>query len=169
MSPVVHVSCGATLRDILAGSGSARDIFAPDGKAKNQAGAKAYLLGFCITLKRDHYYTIVAGVQHMELAGAYQAKFHWHEGEGHLTLDLVSKRNTDASSMRSVSHPFAYHGMTFLMQPVVLAWHAERPRDPTTFRPWHSTPRLTLEDVHSVIHAEFLGVQFTESGDWSLA
>ena len=63
MSPVVHVSCVATLRNILAGSGTARGIFAYDAKAKNQSGAKAYLLGFCITLKRDHYYTNVAGVQ----------------------------------------------------------------------------------------------------------
>jgi hypothetical protein len=66
MSPVVHVSCAATLRDILAGSGTARGIFAHDANAKNQSVANAYLPGICITLKRGHYYTNVAGAQHME-------------------------------------------------------------------------------------------------------
>ena len=70
LSQVVHVSYAATLMYILAGSGTARGIFAPDAKAKNQAGTKAYLPGLCFTLKRDHYYTNVAGVQHMEAAGA---------------------------------------------------------------------------------------------------
>ena len=67
-----------------------------------------------MTLKRDHYYTNVAGVHHMKPAGVYQAQFHWHEGEGSLTLDLVSNRTADASSKRSMSHPCAYHGLSFI-------------------------------------------------------
>ena len=65
MSPVVHVSCAATLRNILAESRTARGIFALDAKAKDQSGDKAYLSGIRITLKRGHNYTNVAGVQHM--------------------------------------------------------------------------------------------------------
>ena len=41
-SPIIHVSCAATLRDIMAGSGSSHGIFAPDARPKNQTGAKAY-------------------------------------------------------------------------------------------------------------------------------
>ena len=47
------------------------------------------------------------------------------------------------------------------MQPILLAWQAERPRDPITSRPRHLTPGLSLEDFHPVIQAQFLGVQFT--------
>ena len=121
LAVTIHVSSAATLRDILAGRGTVRGIFHPYAKATNQAGANAYLPGFCITLKRDHYYTDVAGVQHMEPAGACQAEFHWQEGEGRLTLDPVSKRTADASSKRSISHPFAYHGLPFLLRPIFLA------------------------------------------------
>jgi hypothetical protein len=52
---------------------------------------------------------------------------HWHEGEGRLTLDPVSKRTTDSSTRRSVSHPFAYHGLQYLLEPVFHAWQAGRP------------------------------------------
>ena len=61
MSPVVHVSCTATLRGIMTGSGTGRGVLAPDAKSKSLSGAKAYLTGFCITLRQDRYYTIVAG------------------------------------------------------------------------------------------------------------
>jgi hypothetical protein len=70
VSSVVWVSCAATLQDIMAGSG--RGIFAPDAKSKNLSGAKYYLPGFCIKLRRDHYFTTVGGARHMEPAGAYQ-------------------------------------------------------------------------------------------------
>jgi len=88
VSSVVWVSCAATLQDIMAGSG--RGVFAPDAGSKSLPGAKYYLPGFCITLRRDHYFTTVDGAHHMELAGAYQAQFHWHEGASRLTLDPVS-------------------------------------------------------------------------------
>ena len=63
--------------------------------------------------------------------------------------------------MRSVSHPFAYHGLPSLLQLVILVSQAERPHDTATSRPRHLAPGLTLEDFHPVIHAQFLGVQFT--------
>ncbi len=34
MSPIVHVSCAAIIRDILAGNGTNRGVFAPDVRAK---------------------------------------------------------------------------------------------------------------------------------------
>ncbi len=55
------------------------------------------------------------------------------------------------------------------MQPFFLAWQDGHHREATTVRPWHSRPRLTLEEYHPVIQAQFLGVQFTESGDRSPA
>jgi len=168
-SPIVYVSCADTLRDIMAGNGSGRGVFAPDTRAKCASGSKAFLPGFCISLRRDHHFTTAAGVHHTETAGAYQAQFHWHEGEGRLTLDPVSKRTADSSARRSVSHPFAYHGLPYLLEPVFRAWQEGRPRGATT--PGRTGPAggLSLQDCHPVIQAQFLGVQFTEAGDWSPA
>jgi len=128
LSSFVHVSCAATLRDIMAGSGTTCGIFTTDTRARTTSRAKAFLPGFCITLRRDHGYTTVAGAHQVEQAGAYQAQFHWHEGEGRLTLDPVSKRTADSSSRQSISHPFAYHGLPFLLEPVYRAWQVERMR-----------------------------------------
>jgi len=122
MGPVVHVSCVATLRDIMAKNGGGRGVFAFDVKAKNVADAMSYLPGFCITLRRDHHYTVASRAQHVEPASAYHAHLHWHEwGEGRLNLDYVSKRTAVYSSRRSVSYPFAYHGMPYLLDPVFRA------------------------------------------------
>jgi hypothetical protein len=60
----------------MAGSGAIRGAFATDTRAKNQSRAKAFLPGFCITLRRDHGYTTAAGAYHVEQARAYQAQFH---------------------------------------------------------------------------------------------
>ncbi len=76
LSPVIHVSCAATLRDIMAGSGATCGIFATDTRTKMQSRAKAFLPGFCITLRRDHNYTTVSGAHQVDQAGAYQAQFH---------------------------------------------------------------------------------------------
>jgi hypothetical protein len=83
MAPVVRVSCAATLRDIMAGVGTR--VFVPDSKSRDMPNSKAYFLGFCITLKKDHFFYTVAGMQQMEPTGDYQVVFHWHEGEGRLT------------------------------------------------------------------------------------
>jgi hypothetical protein len=128
LSPIVHVSCVATIRDIMAGYGTGRGVFAPDVRATNASGAKAYLSGFCVTLRQDHHFTTVAGAHHTEPAGSYEAQFHWHEVEGRLTIDPVSRRTADSSARRSVSNPFAYHGLPYLLEPVFRAWQADRPR-----------------------------------------
>ena len=86
LGPIVHVSFAATLRAILAGNGGGHGIFAPDTKAKNASGAKAYLPGFCITLRMNHHYETASRAHHVEPTCAYQAQFPWHEGEGRLTL-----------------------------------------------------------------------------------
>ena len=153
LAPVVYVSCAATLRDIMAGSGEVRGIFTPDTKAKNAAGAKAFLPGFCIELQQDHYYTTAAGAQQVEPAGAYQAQFHWHEGEGGLTLDPVSKRTADASSRRSISHPFAYHGLPYVLQHVFQAWSVEAARGVPIHGQRRPGQGLSLQDFHPVIQA----------------
>ena len=91
--------------------------------------SKACLPRFCVTLMKDHFFNSATGRQHMELAGADQSQLRWHEGEGRLTLDPVSKRIADASSRRSISHPFAYHGLPYLLQPAFQAWLGDHPRD----------------------------------------
>jgi hypothetical protein len=169
LSPVIHVSCAATLRDIMAGNGTGRGVFAPDARAKNTSGAKAYLPGFCITLRKDHHFITATGTPQVEAAGAYQAQFHWHEGEGRLTLDPVSKRTADSSTRRSVSHPFAYHGLPYLLEPVFHAWQVGRPHGPEAQGLQKLSGGLSLQDFHPVIQAQFLGVQFTETGEWSPA
>jgi hypothetical protein len=54
----------------------------------------------------------------VEPAGSYQAQFHWHDGEGRLTLDPVVVRTTDMVSRKSISHPFAYHSLPYMLLPV---------------------------------------------------
>jgi hypothetical protein len=151
LGSVDHVSCAATLRDIMTGNGGGRGVFAPDARAKNVSGAKTYLPGFCITLRMDHHYETVLGANHVESAGAYQAQFHWHDGEGRLTLDPVSRRTADASARRSVSGPFAYHGLPYLLELVFRAWQSLRPRQAPHSRPRPPAQGLSLQDFHPVI------------------
>jgi len=103
----------------------------------------------------------------MEPTGTYQAQFHWHDGEGRLTLDPVSRRKADSSARRSVSHPFAYHGMPYLLEPVFRAWQAERPRFGTPPANRKQVGGLSFQDFHPAIQAQYVGVQFTETGEWS--
>jgi hypothetical protein len=119
LSPLAHVSCATTLRDIMTGNG--RGVFAPDAKSKNLAIAKAYLPSFCITLRREQRYSTSTCFHQTEPAGSSKAQFHWHEGEGQLTLDPVSKWAAESSTRRSVSNTFAYHGLPYLLQPVFQA------------------------------------------------
>ena len=167
LGPVVHVSCAAALRDIMAGNSGGHGVFAPDARAKNVLGAKAYLPGFCIILRRDHRYESVSGAHHVESAGVYQAQFHWHEGEGRLTMYPVSRRTTDSSSRRFVSCPFAYHGLPYLLEPVFRAWQSLRPRYAPHPGPRKPMQGLSLQDFHPVMQARYLGVQFNESGEWT--
>ena len=158
LGPIVHVSCEAILRDIMAGNGGGRGVFVPDAMAKNVSRSKAYLPGFCITLREDHHYTTVSGAHHVEPASAYHAQFHWHEGKGRLTLEPISKRTADSSSRRFVSHPFAYHGLPYLLEPVFRAWQSLRPRNAPPSGPRQSGQGLSLQDFHPVLQAQFLGV-----------
>ena len=87
----------------------------------------------------------------MEPAGAYQAQFHWHEGGGRPTLDPVSRRTADSSAYRSVSNPFAYHDMPYLLEPVFRAWHAERPRSRTPSGNRKQVDGLSLQGFHLAI------------------
>ena len=142
----------------MAGNGTARGVFAPDTNAKNASGAKAYLPRFRNTLRKDHHYTTAAGVRQTEPAGANKDQFHLHEGEGRFTLAPVSKRTADSSVRRSVSHPFAYHGLPYLLEPVFNAWQGERPRGASPPGHGKQTGGLSLQDFHPVIQAKFLGV-----------
>ena len=77
----------------------------------------------------------------------------------------MSMRTADSSARRSISHPFAYHGMPFLLDPVFHAWQASRPRIPASSCQRNSGQGLSLSDFHPIIRAKFLGVQFLEPGD----
>ena len=167
LSPIVHVSCAATIRDIMVGNGTGRGVFTPDVRAKNASGAKAYLPGFCITLRQEHHFTTVAEAHHTEPAGFYHAQFHWYEGEGRMTIDLVSRRTADSSARCSASNPFAYHGMSYLLEPVFRAWEADRPRSGTPCGSRTQSGGQSLQDFHPVMQAQYLGVQFTEIGEVS--
>ena len=113
LAPLVIESCANTITDILVCNGSG--VFEPDAKCKHLPNAKSYLLGFCIDLRVDHPFSTCNGIIHVESAGKYQAQFHWHDGEGRLTLDPVSSRIMDSSMRKSISHPLAYHGLPYMM------------------------------------------------------
>jgi len=172
LAPVISVSCADTLRDILSGNGIG--VFEPDAKCMHLPNAKAHLPGFCINLYSEHAFTTAAGVHHVEPAGSYQSQFYWHDGEGRLTMDPLSTRTMDITTRKSISHPFAYHGLPYLLQPVFASWH-ERPQSskPTTTPPAdYSASCLgspSLRDMHKVIHAQHLGVCFDGTSGWALA
>ena len=84
--------------------------------------AKAHLPRFFIDLYSDHPFTATFGVQYIEPSGSYQAQFNWHDGEGRLTADPVSLRTTNFSTRKPISHPFAYHGLPYMLQPDLTAW-----------------------------------------------
>jgi len=119
LAPVVNVSCADTLRDILARSGTW--VFEPDARCKHLPNAKAHLHGFCIDLYNIHSFTTSTRVLTVEPAGSYQAQLHLHDGEGRFTLDPLPVRSTDMSSRKSISHPFAYHGLPYVIHPVFIA------------------------------------------------
>ena len=117
---------------------------------------------------------------HVEPTWAYRAQFQWHDGEGRLRLDPVSTRTGDGSHRCSISHPFAYHSLPYILQPFFRECHTYR-RDghivPTTGTSFSGTksplaPNALpcvipyLRDMHKVIQAQFLGVQFDGTGDW---
>jgi hypothetical protein len=73
-APVVHVSsCAVPMRDIMTGDG--KGVFQPNAKCKHIPNAKAHLPGFCITLRRYHFYNTALGARHIEPARAYHAFF----------------------------------------------------------------------------------------------
>ena len=79
----------------------------------------------------------------------------------------MSRRTADSSARRSVSHPFAYHGMPYLLEPGFRAWQAKRPRSRTPSGNRKKAGGISLQDFHPVIQAQYMGVQFTEAGEWS--
>jgi len=125
LAHVVGVSRTDTLRAILAGNGCG--VFEPDANGRNLSNANAHLPGFCINLLVDTPFSTTTCTIHIEPTGDYQAQFHWHDEEGRLTLDPVSSRTADTSSRKSISHPFAYHGLPYILQLVFQAWqqHAQ--------------------------------------------
>ncbi len=102
LAPAASVSCADTLRDILAGNGT--DVFEPDDKCRHLPNAKAHLHGFCIDLYSKHSSITSSCVLHVEPHGSYQAQFHWHDGEGRLTLDPVAVRVTAMTSRIMACH-----------------------------------------------------------------
>jgi hypothetical protein len=167
MAPVVSVSCAYTLRVILFGSGCG--VVEPGTRCRHLPNAKANLLGFCIDLYADHTYTIATGVLHVEPDGSYQAQFHWHDGEGRLTLDPVAARSTDLTEQMSISHPFAYHDLPYMLLLVFTVWK-QRLHDwsasatGVTGQSPMSQASPSLRDMHKVIQAHHLGVRFDGFG-----
>jgi hypothetical protein len=115
LAPVVSVSCADTFRDILAGNGCG--VYEPNANCKHMTNAKTHLLGFYIDPLIEHSFITTTCILHIEPAGNYQAQFNWHDGEWWLTLDPASSRTADTSSRKSISHLFAYHGLSYMMQP----------------------------------------------------
>ncbi len=153
LAPVVTVSCDDTLRDILAGNGSG--VFEPDANCMHLPSAKAHLPGFYVYLVIDHSFSTQNGVLHIELACAYKAQFPWYDGEGRLTLDPDFPRPAD------MSHPFAYHGLPYIVQPVFHDWQrmaqstrggSGGPRSYDDTSPSPTSP--SMRDMHQVVQPQ---------------
>ena len=77
-------------------------------------------------------------------------------------------------SRKSISHPFAYHGLPYMSQPVFTVWqkHMREGEAPTSSKADQAIdehPNPSLRDMHRVIHAKRLGDRFDGAGGWSPA
>jgi hypothetical protein len=154
-APQVYVSLIDGARSHIARTGSTTGIFRPDALAAVPGKAKFFFPGFTIRFTRDHQFTNSAGVLETLTVGDYQGQFHWHDGQGRLTIDASSYPLTaDGSRHPHFSADFAYYSLPLLLTPVIQEWVASR----ATGLPHALTSSPHQHPSHELALAEFLRI-----------
>jgi len=119
-APQVYVSLMEDAGSHVVKTGSTTGIFRPDALATAPGKAKHFFPGFTIRFLRDHQFINSAGVQETLTPSDYQGQFHWHDGQGRLTIDASSfPLTTDGSRHPHFSADFAYYSLPLLITRVI--------------------------------------------------
>jgi len=108
-APQVYVSLMEGARNHIKTTSTTASIFRPDALATAPGKAKHFSPGFTIRFLKDHQFSNAAGVTETLTPGDYQGEFHWHDGQGRLTIDASSYPLTaDGSRYPHFSADFAF-------------------------------------------------------------
>jgi hypothetical protein len=119
-APQCYVSLMEGARHHIARTCSTAGIFRPDSLSQAPGKAKHFLPGFTIRLVRDHQFTNSSGILETLTPGDYKGQFHWHDGQGRLTIYASSYPLTaDGSNHPQFSADFAYYSLPILLGPVI--------------------------------------------------
>jgi hypothetical protein len=100
-------------------------IFRSEALAAAPGKAKHFFTGFTIRFLKDYMFTNLAGVLETLTPRYYQGMFHWHDGQGRLTIEASSNPLTaDGSRHLHFSANFAYYSLHVLLTHVIQAWVA---------------------------------------------
>jgi len=121
-APQCYVSLMEGARQHITRTGSTAGILRPDSLSQAPGKAKHFLPGFTIRFIRDHQFINSSSILETLTLGDYQGQFHWHDGQGRLTIDASSYPLTpDGSNHPHFSADFAYYSLPILLGPVVQA------------------------------------------------
>jgi len=124
-APQVYVSLMEGARNHIAKTCSTAGIFRPDALATSSRKAKHFVPRFTIRFLKDHQFFNAAGVVETLTQRDYHGQFHWHDGQGRLTIDASSySLSADGSRHPHFSADFAYYSLPTLPTPVIQAWIA---------------------------------------------
>ena len=154
-APQIYVSLIEGARSHIVKTGSTTGIFRPDALSAAPGKAKYFFPGFTIRFIRDHQFTNSAGVVETLMIGDYQGQFHWHDGQGRLTIDASSYPLTaDGSRHPHFSAEFAYYSLPIILTPVIQEWVSSRTSCPLPLQ----APSPLQQPVHELASAEFLRI-----------
>jgi hypothetical protein len=166
-APQVYVSLMEGSRIHIAKSGSTTGIFRPDSLSQAPGKAKHFFPGFTVRFLKDHQFVNSARVLETLTPWDYQGQFHWHDGQGRMTIDASSYPLTaDGSKHPHFSADFAYYSLLVWLGLVIQAWVTAK----ASASPFRLAPSPQQEPRHELATSEFLkipewGLQHT--GHWA--
>jgi hypothetical protein len=155
-APLIYVSLMEGARTHMVQTGSTAGIFRPDALAQAPGKAKHFFPGFTIRFYQAHQFVTPAGAFENMAPGDYQGQFHWHDGQGRMTIDASSYPHT-ADGSRHPHHfsaDFAYYSLPIILSPVLQAWSVSRIA--ATAIPAGPSPQQA--PTHGLATAEFLRI-----------
>jgi hypothetical protein len=125
-APTIYVSLIDSARAHIASTGSAVGVFRTDPQSSQQGTAKHFFPGFSIRFLSEHSFVDSSGGSERMKPRNYQGQFHWHNGQGRLTIDACSAHTSDGSMNPRFSAEFAFHSLPLILTPVINAWNRSR-------------------------------------------
>ncbi len=107
-APLIYASLMDGARSHVSKIGSAARVFRPDPQSSRQGTAKHYFPDFTIRFPSEHTLTDSTGNLEVLPPQDYQGQFHWHDGQGRLTIDACSTATSDGLAHPRFFADFAY-------------------------------------------------------------